>query len=62
MHAYKFVAALQHAQGCARPVFLRVSWGAGHSAGATLTDAIDNWTDQLILARQAASNANDVRN
>ena len=34
MHAYKYVAALQHAQGCDRPVLLRVSWGAGHSAGA----------------------------
>lgn len=52
MHAYKFVAALQDAQGCGNPVLLRVSWGAGHSAGANLEDSIDNWADQLaFLAR-----------
>lgn len=49
MHAYKFVAALQAAQGCARPVLLRVAWGAGHAAGATLEDSIDNWADQLAF-------------
>lgn len=51
-HAYKFVAALQAAQGCDAPVLLRVSWGAGHSAGADLEASIDTWTDQLaFLAR-----------
>ncbi|HEX2094781.1 MAG TPA: prolyl oligopeptidase family serine peptidase [Longimicrobiaceae bacterium] len=49
MHAYKFVAGLQHAQGCNRPVLLRVSWGAGHTSGATLDDSIDNWADQLAF-------------
>jgi prolyl oligopeptidase len=49
-HAYKFVAALKEAQGCdGHPVLLRVSWGAGHSAGATLEDAIDNWADQIAF-------------
>ena len=52
MHAYKFVAALQHAQGCDQPVLLRVSWGAGHSAGANLDDSIDNWADQLALLQK----------
>jgi prolyl oligopeptidase len=52
MHAYKFVAALQHAQQCKRPILLRVSWGAGHSAGATLDDSIDNWADQVAILRQ----------
>lgn len=47
MHAYKFIAALQAAQSCPNPVLLRVSWGAGHSAGATVEDSIDNWADQL---------------
>jgi prolyl oligopeptidase len=52
MHAYKYVAALQHAQGCDRPVLLRVSWGAGHSAGATPEESIQTWADQLaFLAR-----------
>jgi prolyl oligopeptidase len=55
MHAYKFVATLQHAQECSRPILLRESWGAGHTAGATLADAIGNWTDQLLFAREALS-------
>ena len=53
-HAYKFVAALQAAQGCPeRPVLLRVSWGAGHAAGATVADAIENWVDQLAFVDAA---------
>ncbi|MGH7578934.1 MAG: prolyl oligopeptidase family serine peptidase [Gemmatimonadales bacterium] len=56
MHAYKYVAALQHAQRrarrCDRPVLLRVSWGAGHAAGATPEESIETWADQLaFLAR-----------
>lgn len=35
VHAYKFTAALQAAQGCDRPVLLKVAWGAGHALGAT---------------------------
>lgn len=49
MHAYKFVAALQHEQQCDRPVLLRVSWGAGHNSGATQADRIENWADQLAF-------------
>jgi prolyl oligopeptidase len=51
MHAFKFVAALQAAQGCNRPVLLRVTWGGGHTAGATVPDAVENWTDQLRFVR-----------
>ncbi len=52
LHAYKFVAALRHAQSCDAPISLRVSWGAGHSHGADLERSIDNWADQLaFLAR-----------
>jgi prolyl oligopeptidase len=32
-HSYKFAAALQHAQGCDRPVLLRVETRAGHGSG-----------------------------
>lgn len=32
-HAFKFVAALQAAQSCSRPVLLQVAWGAGHALG-----------------------------
>jgi prolyl oligopeptidase len=49
MHAYKFAAALQAAQACDRPILLRVSWGAGHSSGATIDDSIDNWADQIAF-------------
>jgi prolyl oligopeptidase len=48
-HAYKFVASLQRAQGCEKPILLRVSWGAGHSYGATAEDSIENWSDQLAF-------------
>lgn len=48
-HAYKLVAALQHAQTCDAPVLLRVSWGAGHAYGATTEQSIDNWADQLAF-------------
>lgn len=52
LHAYKFVAALEHAQSCDEPILLRVSWGAGHSSGATLEDSIDTWADQLAFLYQ----------
>lgn len=52
-HAYKLVAALQDAQACDRPVHLRVSWGAGHSSGATLEESIDTWADQLAFLYRA---------
>ncbi len=52
MHAYKFAAALQHAQNCPAPILLRVSWGAGHSYGATNEDAMDTWADQLAFLVQ----------
>lgn len=32
-HSYKFAAALQHAQGCIRPVLLRTETRAGHASG-----------------------------
>lgn len=52
-HAYKFVAAMQAAQSCDRPILLRVTWGAGHTAGSTLRDATETWTDQLAFVRDA---------
>ena len=32
-HSYKFAAALQHAQGCDRPVLLKTETRAGHASG-----------------------------
>jgi prolyl oligopeptidase len=47
-HSYKLIAALQHAgSSCGRPALVRVTWEAGHSAGATVTAAIETWTDEL---------------
>lgn len=58
VHAYKFAAALQFAvsstAGCTAPTFLRVSWGAGHSAGATANDQFDTWADQLAFLHLTA--------
>ena len=52
-HSYKLVGTLQHTQGCRQnPILLRVSWRAGHTAGATLDDALGNWVDQLAFARK----------
>ncbi|HVT39247.1 MAG TPA: prolyl oligopeptidase family serine peptidase [Gemmatimonadaceae bacterium] len=66
MHAYKFAAALQFANvaapGCANVALLRVSWGAGHSAGATPEDQVATWADQLaFLARVLGSSPNATK-
>lgn len=51
-HAYKFVAALQNAQGCDAPILLRLSRGAGHAYGRDQETTVDNLADQLaFLAR-----------
>jgi prolyl oligopeptidase len=46
-HAYKYVAALQHAQPCERPVLLKVMRGAGHNFGASPEAIADSYTDAL---------------
>jgi prolyl oligopeptidase len=43
-HAYKFAATLQAAQGCKRPILLRVASDASHSYGST-SGAAAEWTD-----------------
>lgn len=53
LHAYKFVASLQYAQSCDEPILLRVTWGAGHSSGATVEEAVETWTDQLAFLIRA---------
>ncbi len=60
-HAAKLASALDAVERGApgsRPVLLRVSWGAGHAAGADLESSIENWADQLafltaVLAKEA---------
>ncbi|MGE3617347.1 MAG: prolyl oligopeptidase family serine peptidase, partial [Gemmatimonadales bacterium] len=49
-HSAKFIAALQAAGSpCGRPALLRMSWGAGHSAGATAAEAARTWADELAF-------------
>jgi prolyl oligopeptidase len=49
LHAYKFIAAMQAAQGCANPVLLKVMWGAGHAFGTTPEQTSDSWGDQMAF-------------
>lgn len=57
VHAYKFTAALQHAQRkagdgetpCPEPALLKIAWGAGHSIGATAEDWPEAWASQLAF-------------
>lgn len=45
LHARKFAARLQAAQGCDRPILLRLETKAGHGAGKPLTKVIDEQVD-----------------
>lgn len=51
MHGYKYAAALQNAlsNSCGSPVLLKISRGAGHSAGATRKDRIQTQAEQMAF-------------
>ena len=49
LHAYKFTAAMQEAQGCAKPVLLKVMRGAGHNFGTTPEQNADSWADEAAF-------------
>lgn len=49
LHAYKYVAALQAAQDCPRPVLLQVMEGAGHSMGVSPEQSARSWARQLAF-------------
>jgi prolyl oligopeptidase len=49
MHGYKFVAAMQAAQSCEKPVLLKVMWGAGHNFGTTPEQSIDSRASQIAF-------------
>jgi prolyl oligopeptidase len=52
LHAHKFTAAMQAAQGCAQPILLKTMRGAGHNQGSTPAQIADSYTDELsFLAR-----------
>ena len=52
-HSYKFAAALQHAQGCARPVLIRIETRAGHGAGTPTWMRIEDIANQFAFATHA---------
>ncbi len=51
-HSYKFAAALQRAQGCPRPVLIRVETRAGHGAGKPTWMQIEDWANQWAFLSQ----------
>ena len=52
-HSYKFAAALQHAQGCANPVMIRIETRAGHGAGTPTWMRIEDVANQFAFAAAA---------
>jgi prolyl oligopeptidase len=44
-HSFKFIAALQEAQGCGNPVLIRIETKAGHGAGKPTTMLIEELAD-----------------
>ena len=52
-HSFKFAAALQHAQRCAKPVLLRVETRAGHGAGTPVWMQVEQYADQWAFAAGA---------
>ena len=52
-HSYKFAAALQHAQGCANPVLIRIETRAGHGAGTPTWMRIEDIANQFAFAAEA---------
>jgi prolyl oligopeptidase len=45
-HSFKFAATLQAAQGCDKPILIRIETKAGHSAGKPTTKVIDETADR----------------
>jgi prolyl oligopeptidase len=52
-HSFKFAAALQAAQGCARPALIRVETRAGHGAGKPVWMQVEQVADQWSFAAAA---------
>ncbi|WP_162339624.1 prolyl oligopeptidase family serine peptidase [Cyclobacterium salsum] len=52
LHAYKFTATLQAAQGCDNPVLLRVDTDAGHGFGMPLSQRIVMFADMWAFAAE----------
>jgi prolyl oligopeptidase len=48
-HTFKFIAALQAAQGCANPILVRIETKAGHGAGKPTSKQIDEAADRFAF-------------
>ena len=48
-HSFKYAAAMQHAQGCANPILIRIETRAGHGAGKPTSKRIEEAGDQIIF-------------
>lgn len=46
-HSFKFAATMQMAQGCDRPILIRIETNAGHGAGKPTAKRIEEMTDVL---------------
>ena len=51
-HSYKFGAALQHAQGCANPVLMRIETRSGHGAGRSTSKNVEQYADQWAFVAE----------
>lgn len=60
-HSYKFAAALQHGQGCAKPILIRIETRAGHGAGKPVWMQIDDFADQWAFVAEALGMAAPAR-
>lgn len=49
LHSFKFISALQAAQGCANPVLIRIETRAGHGAGKPTQKIIEEVGDELAF-------------
>ncbi|HUP88597.1 MAG TPA: prolyl oligopeptidase family serine peptidase [Longimicrobiales bacterium] len=50
-HSFKFAATLQPAQGCDKPVLIRIETKAGHGAGTPISKTIEQFADFWAFAR-----------
>ncbi len=45
-NSYKYAAAMQYAQGCNRPVLIRIETQTGHGGGASTSKIVNEYADQ----------------
>jgi prolyl oligopeptidase len=48
-HSFKYAAALQAAQTCAKPTLIRIDVDAGHGAGKPTSKTLDEYADRYAF-------------